>query len=128
MCVFVCFGARVVVGGGFTLQAGSRKKSQKYSPANVHAIFLIQTVNFCTRLLCAIAKTSPVVPFFLSDFSSVKGFRKMWPTLDKHISARKKNKLRKSGVGMGMYNTCAKFQGLSLKNGVAIWMFARKNE
>ena len=29
---------------------------------------------------------------------------------------------------MGMYNTCAKFQGLSLKYGVDIWTFVRKNE
>ena len=29
---------------------------------------------------------------------------------------------------MGMKNTCANFQGLSLKNGVGIWTFVRKNE
>ena len=27
-----------------------------------------------------------------------------------------------------MKNTCANFQGLSLKNGVDIWTFVRKNE
>ena len=31
-----------------------------YSPANVHAVFLVQAVNFCTRLLYALAKTSLV--------------------------------------------------------------------
>ena len=39
-----------------------------------------------------------------------------------------KKKKRRSDLGMGMYNTCAKFQGLSLKNGVDIWTFVRKNE
>ena len=31
-----------------------------YSAAKVHAVSWIQTVKFCTRLLCAIPKTSPV--------------------------------------------------------------------
>ena len=31
------------------LQAGSRKKTQMYSPVNVHAVFSIQTVKFCTH-------------------------------------------------------------------------------
>ena len=43
------------------VQAGSRKHKQLFSPENVHAIFSIQTVKICARLLCAaIAKTSPV--------------------------------------------------------------------
>ena len=55
--------------GGSTTQAGSSKKPELYSPANVPAVFPIQTVRFFTRLLCAVAKTSPVVfVFFLLDF------------------------------------------------------------
>ena len=41
-------------------------------------------MNFCTRLLCALAKTPPdvfIYLFFLPDFSSVKIFRKMWTHL-----------------------------------------------
>ena len=51
------------------------KKKKTYSPANVHS----DRENLHTRLLCALAKTSPVfVLFFLPDFSSVMVFRKMW--------------------------------------------------
>ena len=39
-------------------------KPQIYSPANVYAVFFIQTMTFCTCLLCALAKTSHVFFFF----------------------------------------------------------------
>ena len=43
-----------------------------YSPANFHAVSSIRTVKSCSRLLCAVAKTSPVQGFlfflFLPDF------------------------------------------------------------
>ena len=37
-------------------------------------------------------------------------------------------KKQRSGLGVGIYNTCAKFQGLSLYNGLDIWTFVPKNE
>ena len=54
---------------------------------------------------------------YLSSSSSV--------VLAKYI--RRKEKTRRSGVGMDVYRKCAKFQGPSLKNGVDIWTFAQKS-
>ena len=89
----------------------------------------LQTAKLCTHLLCVVAKTSLVVFFFLSDFSSVKIFGKMSPTFDKKkIGAQKKKKKWRSGLGMGMENTCAKCQDLSLKNGVNISTFMPNNK
>ena len=68
-------------------------------------IFWIQTMKFCTRLLCALAKTSPDGLFVLPDFLSVKIFRKMWSTLAPQVFWRKERKretLRESSLGMGM--------------------------
>ena len=39
-----------------------------------------------------------------------------------HSAKKRKNPSpRRSGLGMDMWNMCANFQGLSLKNGVDIW-------
>ena len=46
------------------IQAGLRKNPQMYSLVNVHAVSSIQNMKFCTRLLCAHAKTSPDLFFF----------------------------------------------------------------
>ena len=55
----------VLPASGAILQTGSRKKTQMYSPVNVHAVFSIQTVKFFTRpLLCALAKISPQINVF----------------------------------------------------------------
>ena len=43
-----------------------------------------------------------------------------------HISSEKKKKHR-TRLGKGTLNTCAKFQGLTLKNGVDIWTLVRLN-
>ena len=43
-------------------------KAKHYLLANVHAVLSIQTVKLCARLLCAVAKTSPVVLFFCLIF------------------------------------------------------------
>ena len=61
---------RPILKGAGVVQAGSCKKPEIYSPANVHAFFSIQTVKLCTRLLCAVAKTSPAFFYvcFLPDF------------------------------------------------------------
>ena len=42
-----------------------------------------------------------------------------------HISSEKKKEKRRTRLGKGTLNTCAKFQGLTLKNGVDIWTFVR---
>ena len=44
-----------------------------------------------------------------------------------HISSGKKTKIKniRKGLGRRTLNTCAKFQGLSLKNGMDIWTFVR---
>ena len=80
--------------GQIYLQAGSRQTTElyKYSPANVHAVFFIQTVNFCTRLVRALAKTSPVGGFFFFFFSCLvfrqsRFFGKIWTTFDQTFSA-----------------------------------------
>ena len=113
--------------GWFTL-----KTPKFYSPANVHAVFPIQTVFFfSTRLLCALARTSPDFFFFLPDFLPVKIFRKMWTTLAQPFSAKNKKKRRKkrgSGLGISMQNTCAKKIRAYPNNGVDIFTFVRKNE
>ena len=52
------------------------------------------------------------------EFSSVKNIRENWTSLrDQIYSAEKKEKKspRRSGLGMDISNTCAKFQGLSLE-------------
>ena len=74
-----------------------------YSPADVHAVYSSQTVKFCKRLLCALAKTSPDDFLFLQDFSSVEISQKMWTTLAQLFSAKTKSKkIRGSNLGMGM--------------------------
>ena len=55
-------------------------------------------------------------------------FRDIWVLRDPTFPAEKKN-IGKS-LGRGKLNTCATFQGPSLKNGVDIWTFCavkRKN-
>ena len=42
-----------------------------------------------------------------------------------HISSEKKKEKRRTRLGKGTLNTCAKFQGLTLKNGMDIWTFVR---
>ena len=42
-----------------------------------------------------------------------------------HISSEKNKKPIRKGLDRGTLNTCANFQGLSLKNGVDIWAFVR---
>ena len=87
------------------IRAGSRKKKQIFSAANVHAGFSIQIVKLCTSLLCDIAKTSPVVFFFvflLSDFSSVKIFVETVAHLRPNFFGERKKSKRRSGLGMGM--------------------------
>ena len=78
------------------------------------------------RLLCAVAKTTPVKNkiawfFFRQDFlDNVDHLN-----LGRNIFGGEKK--RRSGLGMGLYNTCAKRQDLSLKNGVDIGTFVRNN-
>ena len=75
------------------MQAGSSIKPEIFSPENVHAVFSIQTVKICARLLCGVAKTSAVgVLFFcfLPEFSSVKIVWRLWTTLHQSVSAKKK--------------------------------------
>ena len=77
------------------VQAGSRWKLLRRMSI---AVFSIQTVKFCARLLCALAKTSPMFflfCFFLPDFSSAKKNRRKWTTLAHFFSAKKiRNKTR----------------------------------
>ena len=78
-----------------------------YSSMNVHTVFPIQTVKLCTRFLCAIVKTSPVV-LFLSELSSVKYFWEMCPILLGQVclgEKKRRSKARSSGLGMGMSDT-----------------------
>ena len=90
--------------------------------------FSIQTLRVRTCLLCDVAKTSPVVLFlFLPDFSSVKIFLTNLDNLKPNIFGRKKNKKKREVRPRDGSNTCAKCQGLSLNNGVDIWMFVRRN-
>ena len=43
-----------------------------------------------------------------------------------HISSEKQKQKRKKNIRQGLgWGTCAIFQGLSLKNGVDIWIFVR---
>ena len=71
-------------------------------PANAHAVFSIWTLKFCKRLLCALAKTSPVFFFSrLTEFSSVKVYRKMWVTLAQLFSAKTKTKQKNGSQTSG---------------------------
>ena len=94
------------------VQAGSRKKPQFYSPANVHAVFSIQpeAVNFCTRIICMChcenLKPHTVIFFlfiFVFFFSGLQEFlENVAHTLDQKFSAKnKEEKTRSSGLGMG---------------------------
>ena len=87
---------------------------------NVHAVCSIKTLKFCTRLLCVITKTSTVGGWVLSDFSSVKIFWKIWPTLVRpNCFAKKKKKGKKKEVGPldGHVEHVCKIQGLSKRRG-----------
>ena len=59
-----------------TTTGWSTLKKKKYFPENVLAVFSIQAMKFCTRLVCALAKTS-LEFLFSPDFSSLDIFRKM---------------------------------------------------
>ena len=64
-------------------------------------------------------------PFF---FARYLGFCISWDILvlrDPRFAAEKKTKHIPKRLGRGTLNTCAKIQGLSLKNGVDIWSFVR---
>ena len=72
-----------------------------FSPANVHAIISTQTVQFCSPRVFYVPMRRHQLSFcfcFLSDFSSVKIFRKMGPTLDQTILS-KKSKMGKKKTG-----------------------------
>ena len=105
-------------------------RPQMYSPANVRAFFSVQSVNFA-RLLCALAKTSPVfflVFMFLPEFSSVKILRKMWATLWPDFFREKKRR-KKNGrqtSGWACRTRVQNFRVLSLKNGVDIGLLCVK--
>ena len=88
----------------------------------------LQTAKLCTHLLCVVAKTSLVVFFFCLIFRQSRYLGKCRPPSIKKNSARKKKKKWRSGLGMGMENTCAKCQDLSLKNGVNISTFMPNNK
>ena len=85
-------------GGGLIIvswiQAGSRKKTQIYSPANIHAVFSVYMVEICTRLLGALAKTPPVVCvcvcvfFCFPDFCVSSFFLEKWITLAQILSSK----------------------------------------
>ena len=82
----------ILATGWFKLMA----EIYSYSPANIHAIYSVQTVKLCTRLLCAVAETSPVVIFlvlfcFLPDFLSVHIFGKSRPPETKNFRREKKH-------------------------------------
>ena len=100
---------------------------RKYSANKVHAVFTIQTVNFALVSYVPLRRSHLSGGlFFLLIFRQVM-FLKMWPILEQNVTVKKtKEKTRRSGLGMG--NTCAKFQDLSLKNAVDIWPLVRKNE
>ena len=86
--------------GWFTL------KKTTIFPGECPRVFSIQTVKVCTRLLCALAKTSPDVFWFVSfspDFSSVKIFRKMWTTLTQFFRRKKR---RKKPAGQASERAC----------------------
>ena len=74
-----------------------------YSPANVHAVFAIQTVKFCTRLPCALAKTSPDVSFFCLIFVS-QDFSGNVDHLSPNVFGEKKKRKnpRRSDLAMGL--------------------------
>ena len=93
-CVFLCRYRLVHV-----------KNTTNYSPSNVNAVFSIQTVKFCTRLLCVIAKTSLVgfLFIFCLIFRQLIFFEKCDPPYANFFRRKKK---RRSDLGMGMYNTC----------------------
>ena len=85
-----------IIGERPVRQAGSRTEIiYIYSPANVHAVFSIHTVQFCTRLF-SVSLRRPhslvVFCFFSSDFWSVKIFWRMWPTLEQQFSSKKRKK------------------------------------
>ena len=64
--------------------------------------------------------------FFASEIWEVEFFGDIWVLGGPTFSAKKKEgkKNIRKGLGKGTLNTCAKFQGLTLKNGVDIWTFA----
>ena len=49
----------------------------------------------------------------------------IWVLRDPTSPAKKKKEKRRTRLGKGTLNTCAKFQGLTLKNGMDIWTFVR---
>lgn len=55
------------------------------------APFSLFRLETSTRLLYAVAKTSPVI-FVLPDLSAAKIFFKWWTTLDQNISGKKRKK------------------------------------
>ena len=66
--------------------------------------------------------------FFFRQILDFCIFRDFWvlrdPRFPPKTKTKTKNPIRKN-VGGDALNTCAKFQGLSLKNGVDIWTFVR---
>ena len=82
-------------------------------------------VKFCIRLPCTLTKTWPNGGF-LHDFSSVEI---IWDLRPKKFGENKEKKPpRTPGLGMDIWNTCAKIQGLTpLQNGVDIWTFVQKS-
>ena len=67
--------------------------------------------------------------FFSSDIWVFVFFGDIWVLRDPKFSAKetinKKKKSIRQRLGKGTLNTCAKFQGPTLKNGVDIWTFVR---
>ena len=79
-------------------------------PANVHAVFSIQTVKTSTAFLCAVAKTSPVGgrSYFCLIFRQL-GFWKIWTTLYQNISAKETKKIPWLGLSPWACRTRVQF-------------------
>ena len=61
--------------------------------------------------------------FFPTDIWAFVFFWDIWVLRDPTISAKKKHTHER--LGRGKLNSCAQFQGLTVKNGVDIWTFVR---
>ena len=70
-----------------------------------------------------------LTPFFIFIFFAIVYVKSYLTTLAIIFSSKKQKNALGSDLGIGMKNTGANFEGLSLKkSGVIIWAFVGKNE
>ena len=90
--------------------------------SNVHAVFERDPEILRTCFMCPCRALHDF--FFPARYLGFCIFLGYLGLKGSHISSEKKQNIRK-GLGRGTRNTCAKCQGLPLKNGVDIWTFVR---